>query len=126
MEARDQDLLYEIDRTRPICIDAADCEEKWNAARTFLLKKVGFKLQIYSADYMETYNPTRGSSVELAARVNKEPIGGGRYRIVGSFYCENMFGCTESAGDVMLNFNRYVAGFGANPATEGRIIWQKQ
>lgn len=99
----------------PTCEGAEECELKWAAARRWVLENAGFKLQNVTNDFLETYNPTNHSP-SLAARVMKEPIGGGRYRIVVSLWCANMFGCIPDAWDAAQAFNNYVNAAGPMPA----------
>jgi hypothetical protein len=99
----------QVEATIPTCVTPEECEFKWAAARRWILENAGFKLQNVTADFLETYNPTSGSP-SLAARVVKEPLGGGRYRLVVTLWCDNMFGCVPNAWDAALGFNQYVNG----------------
>lgn len=100
-------LIQEIDRTIPTCSDNRECEVKWNAARTWIVKNAGWKLQHVTPDYLETYNSV-DASVYLAVRVNKEPTPDGGYRILGSVWCANILGCHPDKYDALLDFNRSV------------------
>ncbi|HEY1724000.1 MAG TPA: hypothetical protein VGF89_01150 [Steroidobacteraceae bacterium] len=95
----------------PICSSDADCTVKWAAARTYVLQNTAYKIQTYSPDFMQTFNPGPGDAA-LAATVNKAPQPNGTYAIVATFFCNNMFGCVPSASLVLDGFNRYVAGVG--------------
>ncbi len=65
---------------------------------------------------MQTYNPV-GDSMDLGAQVNKQPLPGGRYKIVASFYCNKdplgLLACTPPARATLDKFNRAVAAAGA-------------
>jgi hypothetical protein len=101
------DLNLEIARTTPMCYSPETCEAAWAAARTWIQQNAGFKLQTYSSDFMETYNPTN-SSPELAASVSKEPIGGGKYQLTIKLWCDNMFGCQPNEKVAHATFNQFV------------------
>ena len=95
----------------PVCSGAAQCTAEWAEARTFVLQNAGYKIQTYSADFMQTYNPM-GESPSLAAQVNMQPLAGGAYKIVASFWCDNLFGCVPNQWDTLDAFNRSVAAAG--------------
>ena len=96
----------------PVCISRPQCTAEWAAARTFVLDNAGYKIQIYSPDFLQTYNPG-DESTSLAATVNKQPMAGGAYKIVGSFWCNNMFGCFPDPTVTLDQFNRAVEAAGA-------------
>jgi hypothetical protein len=81
---------------------------KWSAARTFLLAHAGYKLQTYSPDFMETFNPI-GYDTSLAVQVNKAPLLGGSYEIQAKFFCANIFACYPDPRATLDQFNRTVA-----------------
>jgi hypothetical protein len=95
----------------PTCSTEADCTAKWAAARTFVLSHAGYKIETYSADFLQTFNPGEGDT-QLAATVNKAPLPGGGYAIQATFFCGNVFGCTPSARDTLDQFNKAVAAAG--------------
>ena len=99
----------------PVCASRAQCAAEWNEARTFVLANVGFKIETYSRDFMQTYNPV-GDSMDLGAQVNKQPLPGGRYKIVASFYCNKdplgLFACTPPARATLNAFNKAVTAAG--------------
>jgi hypothetical protein len=97
----------------PTCKSEAQCAAEWAAARTFVLGHSAYRLQTYSADFMQTYNPSEGDP-QLAAEVNKEPIPGGGYTIAARFFCANLFGCVPNARGVLDAFNRTVSAAGAS------------
>lgn len=96
-----------INESVPICKTDKECEVKWSAARQWVLSNAGFKLQHIQPDFLETYNSV-GSSVYLAARVVKEPIAEGGYKIVAALWCDNWMGCSPDKWDALLDFNTKV------------------
>jgi hypothetical protein len=57
---------------------------------------------------IETYNATN-SETKIAARVTKEPLGDGKYKLLVSVWCDNIFGCFPDKLDAALDFNRKVS-----------------
>lgn len=104
-------LKAEFLRTVPQCHDAHDCELKWSAARNWVLRNAGFKIQTYNDDFLETYNPTPNSP-SLAARVLKEPIPSGGYEIRVELWCNNIFGCVPDSWASAVDFNHKVGAAG--------------
>ncbi len=102
-QAKTQEFL----RTIPVCYSDRECEMKWSAARTWVLKNSGWKIQTITPDFIETYNSIGGSPA-LAVRVVKEPIQTGGYKIIVKTWCDNMFGCVPDSQDSELHFNRYL------------------
>ena len=97
----------EFERTIPTCDGEQDCNAKWEAAQLWVVHNAGFKIQTATNVLIETYNAVGGSS-SIAARVTKEPLGGGRYKIVVRTFCDNMFGCTPVRWIAAFDFNRTV------------------
>lgn len=97
----------------PVCSTQAQCTAEWAEARTFVLNHAGYKIQTYSRDFLQTYNAT-GDSPSLAASVNKQPMAGGAYKIVASFWCDNFIGCIPNQRTTLDQFNRAVAAAGAH------------
>lgn len=97
--------------TIPTCSES-DCKQKWEAAQVWVAKNCGMKIQTISDSIIQTYNPPDNAfdSLRLAAQVIKEPLGGGRYRIVITTYCKNMWGCHPDKWDAAINFNDYLNG----------------
>jgi hypothetical protein len=93
----------------PTCKTAADCEAKWSAARSYLLRHAGYGIQNDSVDRLETYNPSNEVTVGLRAQVNKAIQPDGSYAIVAKFWCNNLFECSPNAGKTLEDFNRTVA-----------------
>lgn len=98
-----------MNETVPMCFEEKDCEAKWAAARRWVLNNISRKIQIYSDDLIETYNPAPQSTL-LAARVVKEPNprGHGGYFISASVWCDNPIGCHPKKVDAIVSFNNYV------------------
>lgn len=97
----------EFERTIPTCDGEQDCNAKWEAAQLWVVHNAGFKIQTATNVLLETYNAT-GGSTSIAARVTKEPLGGGRYKIIVRTWCDNIFGCTPNTWDAALDFNRKI------------------
>lgn len=91
-----------IEQTRPTCNGATDCNAKWEAAQLWVVHNAGLKIQLNTNVIIETYNST---DMSLAVRVTKEPLGGGRYKLVATVWCDNDFGCHSDPLDATLNFN---------------------
>jgi hypothetical protein len=91
----------------PTCSTEPECELKWRAAREWILWNAGMELQHVTPDLMQTYNPPLNST-RFAARVEKEPMPQGGYRIIASVWCTNFLGCSPSEWDAVHNFNNYV------------------
>ena len=98
----------ELARTTPICVSDADCKAKWDAAQLWIAHNAGYKLQTVTDVLLETYNSV-GGSPDIAVQVTKEPIGGGKYKIVVSVSCDNLFGCVPNQWDAALDFNKVVS-----------------
>lgn len=94
-------------QTTPICIEGKECEVKWAAARRWVLSNSSMKIQHYSPDFIETFNP-EGYSAGIAARVTKEPANNSDYRIVVEVWCNNLFGCVPPVRQAAQAFNDYV------------------
>lgn len=92
----------------PVCEGVEDCSAKWDAAQLFVIKHADMKIQTVTNVLIETYNPPR-SSVDIAMRVIKEPLGSGRYKLVASVICVNIFGCREPAAKTIEKFNAAVS-----------------
>lgn len=98
----------ELERTTPICNDEKDCNAKWEAAQLWIVHNAGFKLQITTNVLLQTYNAT-GGSPSIAVQVTKEPMGGGKYKLLVIVSCDNMFGCVPNQWDAALDFNKTVS-----------------
>lgn len=91
----------------PTCDGEADCKAKWEAAQLFVVKHSDQKIQVATEVLIETYNPTY--STNIAMRVTKEPLGGGRYKIVALAFCANPFGCKIKPSTLEYQFNLEIA-----------------
>lgn len=100
-------LRGQVKSTVPTCKTDKECEVKWAAARQWVTTNSGYRFQHLTADYMETYNAVN-SSVELAARVTKNPQSDGSYRIEASVWCDNWMGCRMPPLEALLHFNQTV------------------
>lgn len=96
-----------ITASTPTCSSDKECEVKWAAARAWINANAGWRLQHVQADYLETYNSV-GGSTNIAVRVTKQPLRTGGYRILGSVWCDNMFGCIPDNWVALKQFNDYV------------------
>lgn len=106
--AKDEQMnRAEFERTIPTCDGEQDCNVKWEAAQLWVVHNAGFKIQTATNVLIETYNAVGGSS-SIAVRVTKEPLGGGRYKIVVRTFCDNMFGCIPDRWTAAFDFNRTV------------------
>lgn len=102
-------LEREFRETVPVCIEGADCDQMWSAARRWVLDNAGFRIQHYGDDYIETYNNRYNAETATWARVTKEPMGSGQSRILVELGCNNWFGCGLSPlADAKVRFNRHV------------------
>lgn len=101
------ELAREVDRTIPTCDGERDCAAKWDAAQLWVAKNAGYKIQTVTSVLIQTFNPGR-ADVYLAATITKEPLGGGRFRIIGSMWCDNPLGCSPDPLQALLRFNREV------------------
>lgn len=97
----------EFERTIPTCDGEQDCNAKWEAAQLWVVHNTGYKIQTATNVLIETYNPV-DQRASLAAQVTKEPLGGGRYKIVARLRCGNMFGCVPDPWSAAMDFNRAV------------------
>lgn len=107
-----QAKLAELQRTIPTCSSTEECNEKWEAAQLWVVKNSGWKIQIQSNVLIETYNSINHSP-NIAVRVTKEPIGGGKYNLLVRVWCDNAFYCNPNTIDAALDFNRTVSLAGA-------------
>ena len=102
-----QAMMDEINRTIPTCAGAEDCNAKWEAAQLWIVRNADYKIQTATNVLIETYNP-EPHSPSLAARVIKEPMGGGQYRLLVKTWCNNIYGCTKDIYAKALEFNKAV------------------
>ena len=102
------DEIAEMDKKVPVCKGDADCKAKWEAAQLWVVHHAGRKIQTVTDVLIETYGPGRdGNSSAIAARVTKEPIGDGSYRVTVTLECANPY-MTHVLVDSVLDFDREV------------------
>ncbi len=66
----------------PICDGESDCNAKWEAAQAWVIKNCSMKLETTTSMLIETYSYRLGRNIKnLAAKITKEPITNGKYRI---------------------------------------------
>lgn len=85
----------------PVCSNPKQCEVMWSAARAWIVRNAGYRIAVDSGAMIETF-PAVGSSPLLAARVLKEALPDGTYRIDGKLWCDNWIGCQRDPA-VALN-----------------------
>jgi hypothetical protein len=102
-----QEKKAQFESTIPVCEGEADCKAKWEAAQLWVVHNAGFKIQTATDVLIETYNPGP-SAATVAVRVTKEPLGGGKYKIIAVIWCNNIFGCVPNVWNAALDFNREV------------------
>jgi len=91
------------------CEGEAQCKDMWERAIYFVSTKSSYKIQNINDNLIETYNPGPYET-NLAWRINKKPMGNGRYQILTAAYCANVFGCTPHYLDAILEAKRYIKG----------------
>lgn len=101
------------EETIPLCFSDSDCKTKWAAARQWIQNNAGYKIQIYSDDLIETYNPQQ-SDPKIAVSASKNPIaktqeGEQANMIAVKIYCGNIFSCIPSINESILSFNKFVS-----------------
>lgn len=101
----------QYDASIPTCTGEADCKAKWEAAQLWVVHNAGWKIQTATDVLIETFNPPRGDT-RIAARVTKEPLGQGRYKLLIFTWCGNMFTCSVDPWDAAIAFNRAVGAAG--------------
>lgn len=93
--------------TTPVCSGQEQCDAMWEYAQVWVASNGRMKIQTATNVLIETYG-SRPNSPDLAIRVLKEPQGNGRYRIVFSGGCNNIFGCVPDAIETGIRFNEYI------------------
>lgn len=99
--------MDQINKTIPTCVGVEDCNAKWEAAQLWVVHHSAYKIQTATNVLIETYNPA-SSSPQIAARVTKEPQGAGKYKLLVTVWCDNMFGCVPDHYESALDFNKAV------------------
>lgn len=88
-------LLKDI---RPTCNSPLICEKMWYQAKEWVIENANYRIDIYSDTLIETYpalNGTGGSSGQISARVDKEPLDAGRYAFNLSTGCNTVVFCPD-------------------------------
>jgi len=88
-------------------MDEKDCKAKWEAAELWVTSNAGYKIQTQSSVVIQTYSGV-GSTTTIAAKVVKQSLGGGKYRIVGNVWCDNIFTCDRDTKALLQDFNETV------------------
>jgi len=92
----------------PVC--STDCKEQWERAQLWLVNHAAYKIQTATDVILETYKAEGGY---YTFRVTKEPVGGGKYRIVIRMGCVEgavpWQNCDPTGSDLTAAFNYYVA-----------------
>lgn len=67
----------------PICDGDEDCKAKWEAAQAWVIKNCNMKIQTETSMLIETYSYRLGRNYNgnLSARITKEPLSNGKYKI---------------------------------------------
>lgn len=102
-----QAQLAEFEASRPTCDGQEQCDAMWERAQVWVAQNSRLKIQTATNVLIETYGG-RQHDTTLSMRVLKEPMGGGKYRIVFSGGCNNMFGCSPTTAEAGIVFNAYV------------------
>lgn len=115
-----QQAQLRTDAAKPIlCVKGNDCDDKWGRALTWVSQTSAYKIHTLTDNLIQTYTPT-GGSASSGFRVNKIPLGKGRFQITMASECDNFIGCIPGAMRLKADFTRYVIGSpgGDQPATE--------
>jgi hypothetical protein len=96
-----------IQASTPYCTGKADCNAKWAAAKTWVVKHAEYKIETATDVLIQTLGPFP-SYGDLAASVTKEPMGGEKYAIKAIIKCGSNDGCMPDARKALLNFNQTV------------------
>lgn len=78
-----QNRMYE---TIPVCNGEKDCSVKWDMAQLWVVRNASYKIQTSTSVLIETYSRSDDND-KMAVRVTKEPVGGGKYKILAEVTC---------------------------------------
>ena len=98
--------LAEIERTIPVCTSDADCQAKWNAARTWVVTNADFSLRSDNETRIDTLN-SDSTRAGTAVQVDRVQGRNGEYQIVVDVECFAAYGCPNEL-DMRLDFNRTI------------------
>jgi hypothetical protein len=87
------------------CEGEQQCRDLWERATYYISTNAGYKMQLSNDTLIETYNSI---DTRLAWKVVKKPLGKGRYQIITSAWCNNVFGCTPDSYEAILDAKRYM------------------
>lgn len=107
LEAEYNAKVAKATNTIPVCNTKEDCDAKWEAAQLWIVHNAGYKIQTATSAVIETYNPAEYDTA-IAARVTKEPMGKGKYKLVLKTWCANLFGCSINDVDAIISFNNAI------------------
>ena len=94
--------------TIPHCYAEQECQDKWEAAKTWVAKNCPMAIKTVTDSTIETVKSPHNSS-SLSAVVSKEAFAGGKYRFIIKTWCDNAVGCIPDAYNSALNFNDYLS-----------------
>ena len=99
-------------QTIPVCQTDSECDKVWAAARAWVMKATSQGLAVDTSERIQT----RPSDVEALdwqtdIRVDKRPLGDGKYQIVIGIDCNNTFNNCDPERKKMRRFNRDMAGY---------------
>lgn len=99
--------------TIPVCSTDFACKTKWAAARQWVQNNSGYRIQIYTDDLIDTYNPAEYDP-KIAVTVSKTPVGktpsGHQVNTFNvQIRCGNIFGCIPTIEESILSFNKFVS-----------------
>jgi hypothetical protein len=89
------------------CDGKEACDAAWEAAQVWVAQNSRLKIQTATNVLIETYGGGQYDPT-LSMRVLKEPSGNGKYRIVFSGGCNNMFGCQPNVFEAGVRFNQVI------------------
>jgi len=89
------------------CNNETQCKNVWERATYYVSTNSGYKIQNINNNLIETYN-SPSPDTKLAWRILKKPLGNGRYQIVTSAWCGNVFGCYPDNYEAILAAKRYM------------------
>jgi len=110
LSAETQALIDEFNRTIPVCEGNLDCDAKWEAARNWVVSTPSYPIRVSNQDRIETYDAD-SSRAGTEIRVDREPLGDDRYRIVVDIDCFGISGCPPF-WETKIDFNRVVGSAG--------------
>ena len=89
-----QAKMDEYARTIPTCTSDQDCQEKWNAARTWVMENSDFAIRAES-DTRIFSTTTSISQSGVGVIVDRVAVAGGGYQITVNVECFSAYGCPD-------------------------------